>query len=207
MQSNFIRKIAEGKPKDFTIEANSFSLIKHFSSYLLKYKLLLFIGSILIFIGSFIQVLIPQITRYFIDVIIPNKRFDLIPWLGGGIAITALIIGGLNFARSYISSLVGQRIIFDLRANLYEHLQYLSLSFFENQRTGALMGKVIQDVEAVEKLITTEVVEIIAEIFTFVVVVSYLFYADWKVTILILITLPIMIYLTQVLGSTIRSAY
>jgi len=65
----------------------------------------------------------------------------------------------------------------------------------------------VQDVEAVEKLITTEVVEIIAEIFTFTLVVSYLVYADWKITVLVLITLPLMIYLTQLLGSTIRSAY
>jgi len=203
MQSNFIRKIAEQKPEEFEIQANSLSLVKRFSKYLLEYKFLLFIGSTLIFSGSFIQVLIPQITRYFIDDIIPNQRFDLIPWLGGAIALTALIIDGINFARSYISSLVGQRIIYDLRRDLYEHIQYLSLSFFENQRTGALIAKVVQDVEAVEKLITTEVVEI----FTFILVVSYLFYADWKITILILMTLPLMIYLTQLLGSTIRSAY
>ncbi len=207
MQSNFIRKIAEGKQEDYQVKYNSLSLIKRFSSYLLKYKFLLIIGSILIFSGSFIQVLIPQITRYFIDDIIPHKRFDLIPYLAGAIALIALVIGGLNFVKSYISSLVGQRVIYDLRDNLYQHIQYLSLSFFENQRTGALIGKVVQDVEAVEKLITTEVVEIVAEIFTFVLVVSYLFYADWKITILVLITLPLMIYLTQLLGSTIRTAY
>jgi len=114
MQSNFIRKIAEGKKEDYKIQSNSFSLIKRFAGYLLRYKFLLIISSILIFSGSFIQVLIPQITRYFIDYIIPNKRFDLIPYLAGAIALTALIIGSLNFARSYISSLVGQRVIYDL---------------------------------------------------------------------------------------------
>lgn len=60
------------------------------------------------------------------------------------------------------------------------------------------MARLTQDVDALEKLVTTDVVEIVAETFTFLVIVIYLFYADWKLTILILLTLPIMVYLTPI---------
>jgi subfamily B ATP-binding cassette protein MsbA len=81
------------------------------------------------------------------------------------------------------------------------------LSFFENQRTGTLMTRVMRDVDALEKLVTTEVAEIVAETVTFFVIVTYLIYADWQLTVLILITLPVMVYLTQVFGKRMRGVY
>ncbi len=78
------------------------------------------------------QVLILQITRFVIDDIIPHQRFNLIPWIGVAIALTSLLQGGLNFVRTYLMSLVGQQTIYDVRNELYQHLQSLSMSFFEN---------------------------------------------------------------------------
>ncbi|WP_414527369.1 ABC transporter ATP-binding protein [Nodularia chucula] len=207
MQANFIRQIAQKNPSEFKIKVSDFTLYKRFFRYIWQYKLQLLLGSSTIFFLSFLQVIIPQITRYVIDVIIPNKRFDLIPWLGLSIASISLLMGGLNFARSYMMSLVGQKTIYDIRNDLYQHLQHLSLSFFENQRTGTLMARVMRDVDSLEKLVTTDVAEIVAEIFTFVVIVTYLIYADWQLTLLILVTLPLMIYLTQYFGKRMRGAY
>jgi ABC-type multidrug transport system fused ATPase/permease subunit len=207
VQANFIRQIAQKKTSEFKIKVSDFILYKRFFKYIWQYKLQLVLGSSTIFFLSFLQVIIPQITRYVIDVIIPGKRFDLIPWLGLSIASIALLMGGLNFARSYMMSVVGQKTIYDIRNELYQHLQHLSLSFFENQRTGTLMARVMRDVDSLEKLVTTDVAEIVAEIFTFLVIVTYLIYADWQLTILILLTLPLMIYLTQYFGQRMRGAY
>jgi subfamily B ATP-binding cassette protein MsbA len=207
VQANFIRQIAQNNPSDFQLKPSAFTLYKRFYGYIWQHKLPLLAGSSTIFFLSLLQVIIPQITRYIIDVIIPEKKFNLIPWVGLSIAIIALLIGVLNFARSYMMSLVGQKTIFDIRNELYQHLQKLSLSFFENQRTGTLMTRVMRDVDALEKLVTTEVAEIVAEIFTFVVIVTYLIYADWQLTLLILITLPMMMFLTQFFGSRMRGAY
>ncbi|MCG6135788.1 MAG: ABC transporter ATP-binding protein/permease [Nostoc sp. LLA-1] len=207
MQANFIRQIAQKNPSEFKIKISDFTLYRRFFKYIWQHKIQLLLGSSTIFFLSFLQVIIPQITRYVIDDIIPNKRFDLIPWLGLSIATIALLMGGLNFARSYMMSLVGQKTIYNIRNELYQHLQTLSLSFFENQRTGTLMTRVMRDVDALEKLVTTDVAEIVAEIFTFFVIVTYLIYADWQLTLLILVTLPLMIYLTQFFGNRMRGAY
>lgn len=207
MQANFIRQIAQKNPSEFEIKISDLTLYRRFFRYIWQYKLQLFLGSSTIFFQSFLQVIIPQITRYVIDVIIPNQRFDLIPWLGLSIATIALLMGGLNFARSYMMSFVGQKTIYDIRNELYQHLQHLSLNFFENQRTGTLMTRIIRDVDSLEKLVTTDVAEIVAEIFTFMVIVTYLIYADWQLTILILLTLPLMIYLTHYFGQKMRGAY
>jgi subfamily B ATP-binding cassette protein MsbA len=207
MQANFIRQIAQKDSSEFQVNLSAFSLYKRFFTYVWKHKIQLLLGSSTIFFLSFLQVIIPQITRYVIDVVIPQRKIELLPWLGLGIAVITLLIGSLNFARNYMMSLVGQKTLFDIRNELYKHLQALSLSFFENKRTGALMAMVTKDVDALEKLITTDVAEIIAEIFTFIVIVIYLIYADWQLTLLILVTLPIMVYLTQFFGKQMRGAY
>ena len=202
-----IRKIAEGKDVPFELQPSIFSLYKRFFKYIWLHKLTLLGASITIFLLSFVQVLIPQITRYVIDFIIPNKRVDLLPWTGLGIALISILVGTLNYIRSYLMSLAGQKTIFEIRNELYQHLQTLSISFFENQRTGTLMARLTQDVDALEKLVTTDVAEIIAETFTFIAIVIYLFIADWEITLLILFTLPIMVYLTQLFGMQMRGAY
>lgn len=207
MQANMIRKIAEGKDTPLELQPSVFLLYGRFFGYIWQHRFKLIIGSSTIFVLSFLQVLIPQITRYVIDNVIPNKRFDLIPWVAVAIIVISLLQGGLNFVRTYMMSLVGQQTIYDIRNELYQHLQSLSMSFFENQRTGTLMARLTQDVDALEKLVTTDVVEIVAETFTFLVIVIYLFYADWKLTILILLTLPIMVYLTQFFGMQMRDSY
>lgn len=207
MQANMIRKIAEGKDESFQLKPSVLVLYKRFLKYVWQHKFKLILASSTIFILSFLQILIPQISRYVIDVIIPNKRFDLLPFVGFGIALTSLLQGGLNFIRNYMMSLVVQQTIYNIRNELYQHLQSLSMSFFENQRTGALMSRLTQDVDSLEKLVTTDVAEIIAETFTFFTIVTYLIYADWKLTLLLLSTLPIMIYLTKFFGMQMRDAY
>jgi len=207
MQANMIRKIAEGKDIPLQLQPSIFLLYGRFFGYIWRHRFKLIVASSTIFVLSFLQVLIPQITRYVIDNVIPNKRFDLIPWVGLAIVFISLLQGGLNFVRTYMMSLVGQQTIYDIRNELYQHLQSLSMSFFENQRTGTLMARLTQDVDALEKLVTTDVVEIVAETFTFLVIVIYLFYADWKLTILILLTLPIIVYLTQFFGMQMRDSY
>ncbi|MBF2065430.1 MAG: ABC transporter ATP-binding protein [Calothrix sp. C42_A2020_038] len=207
MQANMIRKIAEGKDSPLKLEPSVFIIYKRFFKYIWPQKFKLILGSSTIFILSFLQILVPQITRYVIDVVIPNNYFNLLPFVALIIAITSLLQGGLNFTRNYLMSLVGQKTIYDIRNELYQHLQTLSMSFFENQRTGTLMARLTQDVDALEKLVTTDVAEIVAEIFTFFVIVTYLLYANWRITVLILLTLPIMVYLTQFFGMRMRDAY
>lgn len=89
---------------------------------------------------SIIQALIPQVTRYTIDVVIPTKQLNLLPWIVGTIFLISILTGVLNYGRTYLMSLFGERIIDSIRNDMYKHIQELSISFFENQRTGDLMS-------------------------------------------------------------------
>jgi subfamily B ATP-binding cassette protein MsbA len=207
MHAEMIRKIAKSDPAKLKTETPLWQLYQRLLGYVWHHRLAMAGSIISIFALSFLQILIPQITRYVIDVLIPARRFDGLLWVGVSIISIALLLGLLNFVRSYLMAVVGQRTVFALRRDLYEHLQALSLGFFENQRTGTLMGRLTQDVDALQGLITSELAELAAELVTFFVIVTYLFYADWRLTLLILTTLPVMVLLSQFFGTQMRPAY
>lgn len=207
MHAEMIRKLAKSDPAKLKTETPTWQLYQRLVGYVWQHKLAMAGGIISIFALSFLQILIPQITRYVIDVLIPARRFDWLPWVGISIISIALLLGLLNFVRNYLMAVVGQRTVFALRRDLYEHLQTLSLRFFENQRTGTLMSRLTQDVDSLQGLITSELAELAAELVTFCVIVTYLFYADWRLTFLILTTLPVMVLLTHLFGTQMRPAY
>lgn len=167
---------------------------------------LVFAGTCILLI-SLLNLVIPQVTRVTIDTIIPEQQFDRIAFIAFVILGTGAIIGILTFARSYLMSVVGQRVIFDLRHSLYSHIQSLSMSFFDSRRTGDLMSRVTNDINSLQQLVTSGVMEIFTDALTFIVIMVILFYTDWQLTLLLLITFPLMIITTQVFGTRIRGAY
>lgn len=207
MQANVLQKIAANKNGSVPIKTSVKKLYKRLWIYIWQNKLPFAIAIVMIFCLSFSQVLIPQITRYAIDAVIPDQKFEQLPWIAGGILLVSLLIGVFNFLRSYMMSLFGHRILNDIRNDLYQHIQKLSISFFDNQRTGDLMSRLSSDVNAMGNLITADIPEILADSITVIAIAVYLFTTDWQLTVLILVTWPIMIYLSQVFGKWMRDAY
>lgn len=202
--NNLLRIATNGEVKTNTSIAQ---LFKRLSSYLWQNKLPFLVAVVTIFCISFVQVLIPQITRYAIDVVIPEKNFNALVWVGSAIAIISLLMGVLNFIRSYMMSVFGQKTIENIRNDLYKHIQQLSIAFFDSYRTGDLMSRLGQDVNAIGNLVTADIADIFADLFTVMAIVAYLLGTDWQLAIMLLFTWPLMIYLTQVFGKFMRGAY
>jgi subfamily B ATP-binding cassette protein MsbA len=207
VKADLVLKVATNDPGKLPERASVMMLSQRLFRYILRNKAPLLVALGMIVCLSFFQVLIPQITRYVIDVIIPAKKFNLLPWVAAAILLISLLIGVLNFFRSYMMSLFGQRTIDNLRNDLYKHLQTLSINFFNNQRTGDLMTRLSQNVNTIGNLVTADIADILADSFTFVAIVGFLFSADWQLTLLLLVTWPLIVYLTQVFGISMRSAY
>ncbi|MBD1937067.1 ABC transporter transmembrane domain-containing protein [Microcoleus sp. FACHB-68] len=207
MKADLILKVATNDPGDLPDRVSVKILCRRLFTYIWQNKSPLFMGLGTIVCLSLLQVLLPQITRYVIDTVIPEKKFHYLPWVAGSILFISFLIGVLNFFRSYMMSLFGQRTIDHIRNDLYKHLQKLSIGFFNSQRTGDLMTRLSQNVNTIGNLVTADIADILADSFTFVVIVSYLITADWQLTLLLLITWPLIIYLTQVFGKSMREAY
>lgn len=199
---HFTRNATEEKPRQ-PIKV----ILQRLTAYALKSRGALTIAACGVITASLLNMVVPQLTRITIDQVIPSGDIYRIFFVAAAIIVTAIAIGATSFVRSYFMSIVGQRTIYELRNCLYRHLQTLSLGFFAQRRTGELMSRVTNDVNAVQQLITSGVMEIATDAVTFVVIIGLLFFTDWRLMLFLLATFPITILVTMKFGTAIRNAY
>ncbi|NEQ77659.1 MAG: ABC transporter ATP-binding protein [Okeania sp. SIO2C9] len=178
-------------------KVESQNLYLRLSSYGLPHKTPFLLGISLTIFGSFVTFFIPQINRYVIDVIIPEKQFNMLPWVAALILLMSLVGGILSFLQLYAIKIFGENTIKSIRIKLYQHLQFLSISYFENQRTGELILRLGRDVEIVGQLLNSNLIAILIDSFAFIVVFIYLLISNWLLAIAIALTWPLIIYLLQ----------
>lgn len=170
--------------------------------------LLLMVAALFFIIAvSLLEFVIPQLTQYTIDHLIPQRRFESLIWIGLGVLGTAVLLGVFNFLSSQTMASVGQRAIYDLRNDLYRHIQKLDVSFFDRNRTGDLMSRMTNDVNMLQQLISSGMLSIVTDMFTFVAVAAYMFWVDWKLTTIVLATFPLMILTTRFFSGRVRTAF
>lgn len=171
-----------------------------------KWKFCSLVLCIMLFI-SLLEFSIPQLTQFTIDKIIPEKRYDSLIWIGAGILCAAILLAILNYFNSYIVSKVGQKAIMDIRNSMYEHIQTLDMKFFDKNRTGDLMSRLTNDVNLLQQLISSSMLQVLTDTVTFIAVAVYMLFINWKLTIVLLITFPFMFYITRVFGKRIRMSF
>jgi ABC-type multidrug transport system fused ATPase/permease subunit len=135
----------------------------------------------------------PLLARALLDDVLPSGgRYGLLftlACIGVGVVLASAV---LSFVHSYLSHKLGQRIIYRLRNGLYRHLQSLSVSFFESQRTGEIMSRVVNDSEAVEQMLVHSVEGFITSIYNLVLVSVILFILDARLAVVALVPVPLL---------------
>ena len=146
----------------------------------------------------------PLVLKILIDDVLVDRNVALLNILI--IALIGLIFlrGILNILTTYIYSFVGQRILFDIRCGLFQHIEKLPLSFFSKTKTGEIMSRVNSDVERLRNIVTTTFISLITDLVTLVAILGLLLYLDWRLTLLSLTLFPFF-FVSQVhLGKKIK---
>lgn len=118
-----------------------------------------------------------------------------------------LISAGISVSHGFIMARLGQTLIFDMRNHIYQHLQKLSLRYFENRKTGDIMSRVVNDVNSLEAVMVGPVIGFITDIFTVIWILYFCLSFDWQLTVLSLVVGPILIPPTVVFGMIIRKTF
>jgi subfamily B ATP-binding cassette protein MsbA len=131
-------------------------------------------------------------------------------WQVAGLAalLPAVVLGRsvCDFLSNYLMHWVSLRVVRDLQARVFEHMQRLSLDFFSNIRSGELIARVTSDVALVREAVTTVIEDIIKQPFTLVFVLASLLYADWRLTLAALLVFPVCVIPVLVYGRKVRKA-
>jgi ATP-binding cassette, subfamily B, bacterial len=176
-----------------------------------KYKLSLAVTiiSMLLLVGA--QLVIPWVIKILISTVTDTNAAgqaqDFIIRLTLAVFLIYIVRGGLQYMRSYEAHVAGWGVVADMRKFLYDHLQRLSLRFYEDTQTGQLMSRVVNDTDLFEQMIAHAVPDVFVNVLTLVGVSIVLFSLNWRLTLLSLIPIPLVAIALQTFTKYVRPAF
>ena len=136
----------------------------------------------------------PWIIKIIIDELVDGIKTSLIYWIILGLIGVYFSRNFLNYQRIMFNNRVEQDVVFDLRSNVYQALNRLSINYFENRSTGELMSRINDDVNYVERIFIDGVEQVVTAILTLTGITIILFYLHWKLALMALLPIPLLIW-------------
>jgi ATP-binding cassette subfamily B protein len=149
----------------------------------------------------------PWLTKIAIDQAFPAGDLRLLGILAVVYVGSLLIAAGLEYARTLLTTWIGQRVMEDLRGQVFGHLQRLELAFFDRNPVGRLMTRVTSDVEALNEMFTSGVVTIFGDVFTIGAIVTAMLILDWQLALVTFTVLPLVFASAWLFRTRVRRAY
>ena len=171
------------------------------------YKKQFIIATISAIILSFLGPIRPMLINYAID------NFIIISDPENLLKITVLLIGLLfcegfiQFFYIYLSTWIGQNVILDLRKKIFRHIMSLKMKFFDKTPIGTLVTRAVSDIETIADIFSQGLLVIIAELLKLVIVLVFMFYTDWRLSIIALLTIPVLLVATAWFKRNIKASF
>jgi ATP-binding cassette subfamily B protein len=186
-----------GKPLTRGLARRIFKLFR-------PYRGRLMVVLILIVISAALGMVSPFLLRDILDVAIPENRDELLFGLVAGMIGISVATGVLGVGQTWLTNVVGQRVMHDLRTQVYQHLQRLSLAFFTRTRTGEIQSRIANDIGGVQSVVTSTAASIVGNVTTVIASVVAMFLLDWRLAIFSLALLPFFVLLARRVGNQRR---
>ena len=177
-------------------------LLKYLRPYLPRLGMAIFC----IVLASAANLYVPWIIKDVIDRVLAEKDMMMLNLIAGGIVVVFLLRGIFFYGQSYLMAYVGQRIVIDIREDIYRHLQRLSLSFYSRNSTGNIMSHVTNDVAAVQGALADTLIELITESVILIGSIGAMFFLHWKLALFTFITVPLVGQTINVFGKKLRAS-
>jgi ATP-binding cassette subfamily B multidrug efflux pump len=145
-------------------------------------------------VATLIDLVAPWILREIFDKGIDKKDMSVVFWLTLSLIGVQAIKSGAMFVQGYSQELVGQNVVFQLRKELYAHLQRLSFSYYDRAQTGQLMSRMTGDIDSVKNFVGFGAMNLITGMLTFLGTVIFMMSMQWKVTLISLVTIPLILF-------------
>jgi ATP-binding cassette subfamily B multidrug efflux pump len=195
-------------------------LTRRLFGYLKPYKLATATSALAIFLKAISDVSGPYFTKVAVDTYFAPIHNP--GWLArhlssdpttGVTELAALFFGalclswGLEFVQTYLMQWTGQKIMFDLRSQIFRHIQRMTVAFFDRNPVGRLVTRVTSDVEALNDMFTSGVLAIFEDVFTLTFIVAIMLSMSWPLALLTLAVIPAILYATQLFRTHVRDSY
>lgn len=170
------------------------------------YRRRMILAIIALVVGTLLGLVMPLVVRGVVDVGLVERNLALLNRFTALLTLVFLTQAFFSFVNRYNTAFIGERVVADLREQLYSHLLKLSLRFFSDRRTGELVSRVINDVTTLQAAVTDNLISLLQQGLTLIGGVIFLFWLDWRLTSVILAGIPIVTLTMVYLGRKIRRA-
>ncbi len=183
-----------------------FSFLK-IASFSKRYYFLMVLAVMLLLMTTALSLLPPWIIRYSLDEIIPNNQRELLVWAVFLMLGVSILEGAVSFVQHYLTEYLGQRIVYNVRAKLFNHINTLSFSFFDKVSTGDLMARVTSDTETINRFFGFGVVRIISNLFTIIGIFLIMLSWNGMLAVFYLLLVPFMVLGMRKYSLKVRPLY
>jgi subfamily B ATP-binding cassette protein MsbA len=156
--------------------------------------------------ASGLNVLPPWLFRSVVDDVLISKNMTVLNALCVSVVVIFALKGAALYGQHCLMSRVGQLVVMDVRVALYDHMQRMSLRYIHASRVGELMSRITGDVATLQSLVTTTFVNLVVNGVTFVGMLGFIFYINWRLTLITITVLPLVAWLLTFAARRLRTA-
>ena len=165
-------------------------------------------GAILLLIGlSGLALVPPTLTRQALDVAVPHHDTGLLATLAAIFVVAAVLEFGCEYGQALLTSWIGQRVMADLRRQLFLQLQRLSIPFYDVNPVGRLMTRVTSDVETLNEVFSSGLVTVFGDVFTLVAIMVMMLVTEWRLALVAFVVIPLVLLTVALFRRRVRSAF
>ncbi|MEO8032396.1 MAG: ABC transporter ATP-binding protein [Gemmatimonadota bacterium] len=199
--------MSAASPDEPETRAYDAALARRLVRYLGPYRGATLLAVVLLLLLSALALVPPALTQRALDVAVPRHDVGLLATLAGLYAVTLVLEFASEYSSSVLTSWIGQRVMADLREQLFGHLQRLSIPFFDGNPVGRLMTRVTSDVETLNEVFTSGIVTVFGDCFTLVAIMGMMLYTDWRLALVAFGVIPFVIMVAAYFRRGTRTAF
>jgi len=178
--------------------------LKRIFAYAIPYKSTFLLFLFCLIADAFLTIATPLLLRELIDKgVIPKDR-ALVTTMAIAVAVLAILTAAVNIVVRWISSKIGEGLIYDLRSQVFRHVQEQSIAFFTRTQTGSLISRINSDVIGAQRAFTSTFSGIISNVLTLILVVGTMLALSWQITVASLLLLPVFLAPTKWIGGRLQ---
>lgn len=175
-------------------------------AYIKPYVKQLVVAIFCIVMAAAANLYVPWIIKDMIDKVLAARDMMMLNFIAVGIVVVFFFRGIFYYGQSYLVSFVGQRVIIDVRDVIFRKFQRMPLAYYDKRQTGEIMSYITNDVAALQSALVDNLIELVTESATLVGSIALMFYLDWKLTFVTLVTVPMVGQAMKVFGRKLKSS-
>ena len=182
-------------------------LARRLLTYLRPYRRVVGVSVVLLLILSALRLVAPYLIKIAIDESIPDRDTGQLQTLSLLFVLVLSLQFGVGFLQTYATNWTGQRIMYDLRLQIFGHIQKLDVAYFDKNATGRILTRITNDVDALNELFTSGVVSVFGDVFSLMGIVAVMLWINWKLALVCFSVIPLLFIATLLFKQRVRGSY